>query len=366
MRRRTRLTILAVLLVDCLLVLAVLLRKQAPPEAARLLPGADGFVYFDLKWVRRIDRLDQIQPVSHDPEYEQFIRETGFQFERDLDEAAFAIHYPGSSAAHTAPRFTEIFSGRWNSGRVANYLRKLSKNSENYHGVDVFDIPLEGRTVRVAMLSVGTVAVSNADDPNIITSIIDRSRKLASPFGGPALLRAYYKRVPFGSLAWAILGNPSRLEEGQVTSVVLPLDYRRLLNGSVLVASVRFLRALHVRAEAFFQSDSQASQLTDRMGTLLTLFHGMQPALSSSGGTDQDVKRFFDSLKVAQQDDRVVLSAVVPVDFIRKIFAEPPPNQLPTPPAAAEAEQVSPSPQPVAPKHEHKQSQHKLAVPSHQ
>src|SRR5437867_8219137 len=254
MRRRTRLTILMVLLLVVVLAFIVLLRKQAPPEPARLLPGAEGFVYFNLRWIRRIDRLGQIQPVPHDAEYDQFIRQTGFQFERDLDEAAFAIHYPGTAAARIEPRFTEVFSGRWNSERVSNYLSKASRGVDNYHGVEIFNIPLEGRIVRVAMLGVGTVAVSNADEPRIITGIIDRSRKLASPFGGPALLRAYYKRVPFGSLAWAIISSPSQLKDSRLTNL-LPVD-SRLLSGSVLVTSVRFLRTIHLRTEAFFQSDA--------------------------------------------------------------------------------------------------------------
>ena len=46
--------------------------------------------------MRTLKAIGQLPPVSHDPEYEKFIQETGFQFERDLDEAAFAIHYPSS------------------------------------------------------------------------------------------------------------------------------------------------------------------------------------------------------------------------------------------------------------------------------
>ena len=99
MRRRTRLTILSVILVVAALVVLVVLRKQAPPEPARLLPGADAFAYVDLKWVRRLDRLGQVPAVPHEPEYDEFIKETGFQVERDLDEAAFAVHYAGTPAA---------------------------------------------------------------------------------------------------------------------------------------------------------------------------------------------------------------------------------------------------------------------------
>ena len=64
--------------------------------------------------------------------------------------------------------------------------------------------------MRVAILGVDTVAASNLDDPLVIRGIIDRSRKLASPFGGPALLRQYYKEVPFASLGWAVFKIQAR------------------------------------------------------------------------------------------------------------------------------------------------------------
>ena len=344
MRRRTRLTILSVVLFAAALVVLVVLRKQAPPEPARLLPGADAFAYVDLKWVRRLDRLGQVPPVPHEPEYDEFIKETGFQFERDLDEAAFAVHYPGTPAAPgTEMRFTEVFTGRWNSSRVADYLGKLAHSVSDYRGVQIFDIPLEGRTVRVAMLAVGTVAVSNSDDPQVVRGIIDRSRKLASPFGGPALLRRYYRRLPFGSLAWAIVSNPAQLPGGQVTDALLPPDYRQLLSGSVLVASVRFLRAIHIRADAFFQQEARASLMAEKLGALLTIFHGLQPTIASAGPGDKDVKTFFDSLKIAQDKNRVTLTAIVPLDFIKKVFAEPPPEVV------APAAQPAPAPPPATP-----------------
>src|SRR5580704_17762958 len=95
MRIRRRLPILfGVVLVIAAIALAVVLRKHAPPEPARLLPGADGYFYVNLKWVRRANVTGQIPDVSHESEYQQFIEATVFQFERDLDQAAFAIHYP--------------------------------------------------------------------------------------------------------------------------------------------------------------------------------------------------------------------------------------------------------------------------------
>ena len=93
-RRVFPITLAFVVIVAAALVLAVQLRKHAPPEAARLLPGADAFVYGNFAWARKANGGKLLLPVAHDPEYERFIQETGFDFERDLNAAAFAIHYP--------------------------------------------------------------------------------------------------------------------------------------------------------------------------------------------------------------------------------------------------------------------------------
>src|SRR5271154_4792832 len=137
MRFRRRLPILiGVLLIAGAISLLVTLRKHAPPEAARLLPGADGFFYINLQWIRTFNATAQLPPVSRDPEYQQFVDETGFQFERDLDQAAFAVHYPrswgdGTAGAAPEPRFSEIVVGKFNSASVVSYLKKHSSSVDN-------------------------------------------------------------------------------------------------------------------------------------------------------------------------------------------------------------------------------------------
>src|SRR5271165_3440676 len=72
---------------------AILLRKRAAPDAVRLLPDSDAVFYLNLEPVRLLTDLGKKPPKDRDPQYEEFVRETGFEFERDLDKAAFAIHY---------------------------------------------------------------------------------------------------------------------------------------------------------------------------------------------------------------------------------------------------------------------------------
>jgi hypothetical protein len=330
--RRSFPILLVVLLIAAALVAVVQLRRRAPPEPARLLPGADAFIYVNLKWLRTLKAIGQLPAVSHEPEYERFIQETGFQFERDLDEAAFAIHYPASwgngatGGAAPQPRFSEVFVGKIESQRLTVYLHKIASSVENFHSTDVYNIPLEGRTLRVAILNVDSVAVSNHDDPAVIRGMIDRSHKLASPFGGPALLRQYYKSLPVVSktlpivkLAWFI----GRIEPSASGSLG---GWSMLFQKPApLVASAYYplySPSLHVRAEAFAGSDDDAQALTDKVSTFLSLFHAAEASVATKG-TDPDVKAFFDSLSVERHGDRAVLTAAIPSGFLKKVVAEP-------------------------------------------
>src|SRR5215469_1212963 len=350
--RRTLPIVLAVLTIAAAVLVAVELRQHAPPEPARLLPGADGFLYANYSWVRRANNGQPFYPVRHDPDYEKFIQETGFDFERDLDAAAFAIHYPkdwpggGTGGSAPEPRFSEVFTGRFDTARFTDYLKRTSQSVENYNSIDIFTIPLYGRTFRVAILGVDTVAASNHDDPAVIRSMIDRSRRLASPFGGPALLRRYYKRVQLASPVWLVAHvDPASPEFGAWTNLLQhSTDF--VISASFNPLHLPFRTgALHVRAEAWAGNEEDARAIADKANVFLSLFQSAEASVGSPG-TDADVKSLFDSLQVKQEDSRAVLLATIPTDVLQKLAESP--EQMP---ALAPAQKVEPA---VDPKHKHK------------
>jgi len=336
--RRFRLIVLAVLFVVAMITVVVQLRKAAPPEAARLLPGADAFVYVNLQWARRATLLTGLPQVKRTAEYQQFIDETGVDFERDLEQAAFAVHYPvnglstktsgNSSFAQPSPRYSEVLMGRLDASRLRNYFRRISRSIDTEQGVEIFNIPVEDHVLRAAILGPDTVALSNNDDPQVIRGIVIRSHKRASPFGGPSFLRTYYRRVPFASMAWAIAKvDPTmsaNLDAGHEAGLPeLPVNPATLLQSpAVVVASARLIRAVHLRAETFTANPDEAHTLTEKLGGVLTLFR-FSEAETPSGGPDADVKAFFQSLKVSQDKDRSVLTATMPIAFLQKVFHEP-------------------------------------------
>lgn len=330
-RRRNLIVLVAVALFFAAIGLAVYLRKRAAPEPARLLADSDAVLYFNLKSVRRLTSFGAPPIGQHEPEYEEFVRETGFQFERDLNEAAFAVHTiqrpPASKGAPAVSelRYSEVFVGKFDGRRLANYLRKLSKGVERYHDTDIFSIPVEDRTVRVAFLSIDTVAASNLDDAGVIHGIIDRARSAAMPFAGPPLVADYYHKVPIGSLVWAIARIPAAPADPRAArAFTLPggLDIF-IPSQATMVASARYLGSIHARAEFFTASEGDAKRFVEQASTFLTLFKTIETG-SQAGGNDPDVKEAFESLKIQQDDSRAILSATIPVGFFKKMLAEPP------------------------------------------
>ncbi len=222
------------------------------------------------------------------------------------------------------------------------YLKKLSSKIETYRGFEIYNIPQEDRIVRVVILSYNTVAISNHPDGNVIRGVIDRSRKLASPFGGPSLLRHYYRKVPLASLAFAIL----RVEPSHLNSLSDLTSWSLLFQKpAVVVVSARHLRALHLRAEAFAGDEADAQAIADKLSAFLAIFHTAEGSVQTQG-TDTDVKAFFESLKVERNGDRAVLTATIPPGFLKKALSEAP-EELSAP---AES---SPKEQPEKPSQKH-------------
>src|ERR1700728_891050 len=174
MPRRTKATILIVLLVLVLLGLAAYLHRKAPPEVARLLPEADCILYFNLRPLRAATHFDR-NPIPHDPQYQAFIDATGFEFERDLDEVAFGMHrMPNPLGPNGAVAFSEVFLGHIDGKRLARYLSSIAAQTEEYAGHTIYDIPSQGRTVRVALLGYDTGSASNTRAPEQIHYMLDR------------------------------------------------------------------------------------------------------------------------------------------------------------------------------------------------
>ena len=111
--------IVAIVVIVGGIVTAILLRKRAAPDVVRLLPDSDAVLYINVEPIRLFTDIGKNPPKERDPQYEDFVRQTGFEFERDLDKAAFAIHYGvASNGKQPETRYSEILQGHFDHTRV--------------------------------------------------------------------------------------------------------------------------------------------------------------------------------------------------------------------------------------------------------
>jgi hypothetical protein len=321
MRRRTRYSLMGASALLVALVVAVVLRKEAPPECARLLPESDAIVYFDFKPLRLVTHYDRTA-VPHSPEFQRFIDATGFVFERDLDQAAFAMHrMPNPNGPNGPVAFDEVFEGRIDGKRLTAYLNTVATSSEIYAGHQIFSVPVEGRTLRVVMLGYDMVAASNTPTPEQIHSILDRYRSAASPFAGSSLLGARYSEVPLLSEAWGIgkIGLPfADHDKLQMLGLTLPIPA-----DTTFVASVRYVHSLHLRVEEITDSDGSAADSAAALSALLSMVKSMQQNQPVTAPEDVALQQMLDSLKVEQQKNRTVVTGTVPLDLLKKVTGSP-------------------------------------------
>jgi hypothetical protein len=325
MRRSKRYSLLIALALILALAVAILLRKTAPPEAARLLPEADAIVYFNLKPLRLATHFERTQ-VTHSPEYQQFIDATGIVPERDLDVGAFALHRMDDPNGPNGPvAYSEVFEGRFDGERLARYLDSIATSKEVYDGHIVYTVTIHDgaavRPLRVVQLGYDSIAASNMPTTEQIHSILDRHRSAASPFSGSSLLSARYSDVPLLSSAWAIgrIGLPFS-ERGAITLFGLQLP---LPEDTTFVASLRFIGNFRLRVEEIAPTEVEAAHSAAALGTMLGLLKSLQQVHPRNAG-DTAFIQTVSSMKVEQRKDRVLLTATIPTEFLQQITSGSP------------------------------------------
>lgn len=322
MHRRTRRTLLIVAAVLILLGVAVLLRSKAPPEAARLLPESDGIVYINLKPLRSLLRKDLPAP-RRAPDYQQFVDATGIDWERDLDEAAIALHRMKDPGGPNGPAaYSMVLVGRLTGSRLNSWLDAHAASRTTYAGHTIYSVASDGRTVRVAQIGYDMLAVSNTPTTEQIHSIIDRHRTAALPFSGSTLLSNHYHEVPLLSLAWGVgqIGLPFS-QSGAISVFGLSLPLR---DGATIIASVTptlpLAGLVRVRVEEIAPSESEAASQAASLQSLLHLALAVTPHLAGSPANN-GLRELLRTAAISQRRERVVVTSSISPSVLGQIAA---------------------------------------------
>jgi hypothetical protein len=377
MRKRTLIPLLIAVILLCALGAMLYLRAKAPPEAARLLPESDAIVYINLKSVRSVTHFDQ-SPIERSPDFQQFIDATGIVPERDLDSVALALHrMPDPNGPNGPVAYSEIFIGRFDGVRLAQYLHSIATAEESYTGRTIYTIPVgepAGRHLRIAQLGYDVLAASNMPTPEQIHSMLDRSRAGALSTPGSSLLAARYHEVPLLSEAWGIghIGLPfsadpdgdrdefetrssvhSNTHTNQAAFIsVLGLQLP-LRTDTDFVASLRYTAAAHVlsggavhlRIDEIAPDPDAAANTVGALTTLLNVLRGIsieQAAAQPPSPSNDAIQAILNSITLSSHDSRAILNANASLDQLKALTTahdpagsplEAPPDKSPAPPA---------------------------------
>ncbi len=322
MHRRTRRTLLIVAGVVLLLAVAVFLRSKAPPEPARLLPESDGIIYVNFTPFRAFFHK-QLKPPERVPEYQQFVDATGIDWERDLDQAAIALHrMPNPNGPNGPVAYSLVLVGKVTGTRLNTWLDAHAASREVYVGHTIYSIPSDGRTVRVCQIGYDMLAVSNTPTPEQIHSIIDRHRTAALPFAGSSLLAHHYHEVPLLSLAWGVgqIGLPFS-ESGQISILGLSLP---LQDGATIVASISptlpLAGGLRLRAEEISPNEQDAESQAASLNLLLSMARTVTAPLGNNPANN-GLRELLKTAQIAQKRDRVVVTATLTPSVLSRIAA---------------------------------------------
>jgi len=317
---------------------AIFLRSKAPPEAARLLPESDGIIYFNLKPVRIFLRKD-LKPPKRVPEYQEFVDATGIDWERDLDAAAIALHrMPDPNGPNGPVAYSMVLVGKLTGQKLNTWLDAHAASRETYTGHTIYNIPSEGRTVRVAQIGYDMIAVSNFPTTEQIHSILDRHRSAALPFAGSTLLAEHYHDVPLLALAWGIgqVGLPfSESGSIRIFGLSLPLEA-----DSTIVASVTpglpLANSAHLRVEEIASSDEVAANQAAALSNLVSLARSVVTPLANNT-PNRALKELLRTAEVTQKRNRVVATASVSPAYLGELTN----GEASAPPATAPADKAS-------------------------
>ena len=336
MNRRTRRTLWIVAAALLLLAVAIFLRSKAPPEAARLLPESDGIVYLDLKPFHTFLHKE-MKPPRRVPEFQQFVDATGFDWERDLDQAAIALHRMNDPNGPNGPvAYSMVLVGKLTGKRLNAWLDAHAASRESYAGHTVYSIPSEGRTVRVAQIGYDMVAVSNTPTTEQIHSMLDHHATAALPFANSTMLRQYYHEVPLLSLAWGVgqIGLPFS-ESGAIHIFGFDLH---LPSDSIIIASLTpalsLKGALNLKVEEIAPTDDVAAGQQAALLTLVALARGFTAPLAENsagnGLANKSLKQLLQTADVTRERNRVVVKASLSPALFSSLAAQensPPPAQ---------------------------------------
>ncbi len=243
-------------------------------------------------------------PPQWEADYAEFVRETGFNLERDLDVVSLAISGPqGRRSVHA------VLRGRFDRERIRQYASRHRQATSSYRSrtIDTFVGP-SGRVFRLVFLGRDRLGFSNAADARAIEDMIRQAGESGRSLRERLEELHVFDHVPAGAQAWVAadwerLGSvsvPAGLGSGGAFSAELLRGARLgLLGARVGDSDVE----AHLAAE--FASAADAQKAAETLSALRTLLKGL--AARRGGAAGGELARALEGLSISVEANAAVI-----------------------------------------------------------
>lgn len=261
-------------------------------------PDASTVMFADFTGLRRApfdaEFYNWIPKTRADAEYAQFLRETGFDYEHDLDRVAVAY-----IKAERDSKLFAVAEGRFDRNKIAAYAAR-SGTRESRSGREIFTVPLgeAGHKISFVFLSKNKIAVTDAADIGPFLAPVPNSADMRS-------WRERFTRVA-GSPVFAIIRQDS--EAGSALAARTPGGFQSpqlatLLNELqwITLAGKPQQGAIRIVAEGESASEQTSRQLSDLLNGMLVLAQAGLNGPQTRRGLDPRVRdAYLDMIKGAE------------------------------------------------------------------
>jgi len=235
---------------------------------AEMPSDASAVVFLDFDELRRapfIARLYEWAPKPQsDADYAQFVRETGFDYERDLDRVAIATKKNGQDSVLFA-----IADGKFDRARISAYASRFGTVEKN-GGREVYSLPASGvaKKISFTFLKDGQIALADGEDVNAFLKAGNRKEDAAE-------WRTRFERLA-GSPIFAVIRQdagagsalaaqaPGGLRSPQLSTLLDQLQW-------ITLAGKPDNEVLRVVAEGECATDATVRQLADLLNGVVIL-----------------------------------------------------------------------------------------------
>lgn len=246
------------------------IEDSARESALAMMPSdAHAIVYADVAALRQTPFIAGLRdwapaPQQVDSEYAQFLRDTGFDYERDLDRVAIAFIHRGQDTTHLV-----VADGRFDRKKINTYTSQFGTH-ESRGGREIFTVPVKGSSRKISFAFPSQDGIALTDDADLPALLAQRMKgedekewrvRFGRLAGSP--LFAVVRQDPANGTVLAGRA-PSGLRSPQLSALLEQLQW-------VTLAGKPEGERLRVVIEGEAPTDVIARQLSDFLGGALIL-----------------------------------------------------------------------------------------------